>query len=115
MDPKLRGSLDAAQQRADAARTSGNEARQRGIKMSGYATRAEAKRLARPLIHVGAQPMKVVAAKFNPTEPRGTRPYHRPGCSYVTKSGHVEGYWDSYESAATAKADGRPPCQRCNP
>jgi len=49
MDPKLRGSLDAAQQRADAARTSGNEARQRGIKMSGYATRAEAKRLARPL------------------------------------------------------------------
>jgi hypothetical protein len=115
MDPKLQAFLDASRRRADFARISANEAHERGVERRAYARGAEAKLLARPPINVGPQPMKVVAATFNPTEPWGIRPYHRPDCSYVTKSSHVEGYWRDYDSAAEAQADERPPCERCNP
>ena len=59
--------------------------------------------------------MEVIAATKNPSEPRGRRPYHLLGCSYVTKIGHVPGYWTRYQNATAARADKRRPCELCKP
>ena len=59
---------------------------------------------------------EVVAAHFNPTEPHGPRPYHRPDCTYVNDLRAVGAYWKHYPRAASAIADGHvSACRRCAP
>ncbi len=62
---------------------------------------------------------KVIAATYNPTEPRGPRPYHRicglcPPCPHTQNSKTAEENWKTYSSPEEAnKAGHARPCEHC--
>ncbi len=59
--------------------------------------------------------IQVIAATYNSTEPHGPRPYHLPGCSYLTALTSVGTNWVTYMNVEAAVNAGHSRiCKRCS-